>query len=288
VRIDSHVGARKIPLGTTGKGVAAPIRLSDFFCIQAHNGGDGDHWDARPSPDGKSLAFVFRRYDDLNRTDICLLNLETGDIQTVYGKPKTRAWSPRWSPDGNWLGFISQENGHDDLWLVHPNGSGKKQLTKLGLDLVEFAWAPNGKTIAATLNRAGSFELATINPKNGAVDILRETPGIHACPNWSPGGVFLTFEFESATQFPDLYRIHTGTGEVTQLTFSTPPWLAAVKPVAPQTVSYKSFDSLEIPAFLYRPEKPNGAAVVYVHGGPPPRSASPPAARNHPPKRRDG
>jgi dipeptidyl aminopeptidase/acylaminoacyl peptidase len=38
--------------------------------------------------------------------------------------------------------------------------------------------------------------------------------------------------------------------------------------VAPESISYASFDGLEIPAFLFRPEKPNGAVVVYPHGGP--------------------
>ncbi|MCS6994355.1 MAG: S9 family peptidase [Anaerolineales bacterium] len=232
------------------------------------SGDEGDHWDARPAPDGKAVAFVFRRYDDLNRTDICVLNLETGALHTVYGKPKIRAWSPRWSPNGEWLAFLSQEDGHDDLWMAHPDGSGLRQVTRLGLDVVEFQWAPNGKSIAATLNRGGSFELALITPKTGHADILRDLPGLHTNPHWSPGGAFLTFEFESATQVPDLYRIHIATGEVTQLTFSTPPWLQAVQPVAPEAVSYPSFDGLEIPAFLYRPPKPNGAAIVSVHGGP--------------------
>jgi dipeptidyl aminopeptidase/acylaminoacyl peptidase len=230
--------------------------------------GDGDHWDARPAPDGKSVAFVFRRYDDINRMDICTVDVETGAIHTLYGRAKTRAWSPRWSPNGDWLAFISQQAGHDDLWFVHPDGTGLKQLTQLGLDVVDFAWAPNGKTLAATLNRAGSIELATINPKTGVADILRDVPGTHANPNWSPGGVFITFEFESATQYPDLYRLHSGTGETTPLTCSTPPWLASVKCIAPEAVSYKSFDGLDIPAFLYQPAQPNGAAVVSVHGGP--------------------
>ena len=38
--------------------------------------------------------------------------------------------------------------------------------------------------------------------------------------------------------------------------------------VVPEIVCYNSFDGLEIPAFLYTPEKPNGAAIVYPHGGP--------------------
>lgn len=39
--------------------------------------------------------------------------------------------------------------------------------------------------------------------------------------------------------------------------------------VIPEAVSsYKSYDGLEIPAFFYRPEKSNGAAILYPHGGP--------------------
>jgi dipeptidyl aminopeptidase/acylaminoacyl peptidase len=56
--------------------------------------------------------------------------------------------------------------------------------------------------------------------------------------------------------------------QVTQLTYSSPPALQKNKKVLPELVSYNSFDGLEIPAFLYKPEKPNGAAIVYPHGGP--------------------
>src|SRR5574339_583320 len=33
----------------------------------------GDHWDARPSPDGKAIVYMLRRFDDLNRLDVILL-----------------------------------------------------------------------------------------------------------------------------------------------------------------------------------------------------------------------
>jgi dipeptidyl aminopeptidase/acylaminoacyl peptidase len=55
---------------------------------------------------------------------------------------------------------------------------------------------------------------------------------------------------------------------MTQLTFSNLPALEARPLVEPQRVSYRSFDGLEIPAFLYQPREPNGAAIVYAHGGP--------------------
>lgn len=229
---------------------------------------EGDHWDPQPSPDGTQVAYTLRRFDDFNRLDICVLDLASGETKTVYGKPKTRAWGVRWSPDGKWLAFCSQENGHDDAWLVHPNGTGLKRLSEAGHDVSDLAWSPDGKQIACVLNRAGSGELALLNARTGALEVLRDTPGWHSRPQWSPGGAFLTVEFESPVQLPELYKVQVATGQVEALTANTPPVLAARRMPMPQAVSYKSFDGLEIPAFLFTPEKPNRAAIVWVHGGP--------------------
>ena len=229
---------------------------------------DGDHWDARPSPDGKSIAFVLRRFDDMNRLDICLIDLEGGQLRTLYGKPKTRTHSPRWSPDGQWVAFISQEDGHDDLWMVKPDGEGLHQVTQLGYDISQFAVSPDGSQIALTVIRQGSFDLFAWEQASGSLTELRIGTGVHSNPNWSPDGKSITFEYESPIQPPDIYRIDVNSKEVTQLTFSQSPTMAKNKLVMPEIVSYKSYDGLEIPAFLFRPEKSNGAAVLYPHGGP--------------------
>lgn len=229
---------------------------------------EGDHWDAQPSPDGKSILYLLRRFDDLNRLDICLLNLESGQTRTLYGRPKTRTHSPRWSPDGQWIAFISQEDGHDDLWMVRPDGSDLHHAIKLGYDIAQFAFSPDGSRIALTVIRQGSFMLGVWEQDKGSLTELRTEMGVHSNPNWSPDGKSLTFEFESPVQPPDIFCMNLENQGVTQLTFSMPPAMAKNKLVMPEVVSYKSFDGLDIPAFLYRPERSNGAAVVYPHGGP--------------------
>ncbi len=229
---------------------------------------DGDHWDPQPAPDGKSIAYLLRRFDDINRLDICLLDLESGETRTLYGKPKTRTHSPRWSPDGAWVAFICQEDGHDDLWMARPDGSDLHQVTKLGSDIAQYAFSPDGTRIALTVIRQGSFMLGVWEQAEMSLTEMRTGIGVHSNPNWSPDGKSITFEFESPVQPPDIYRIDIENGEVTQLTFSMPPAMAKNKLVMPEVVSYKSFDGLEIPAFLYRPEKPNGAAALHPHGGP--------------------
>ncbi len=229
---------------------------------------DGDHWDANPSPDGKLLAFVFRPFDDLNRTDIRLIDLSTGATTALYGKAGVRAWMPRWSRDGNWIAFISQEAGWNDLWFLKPDGEGLHQVTRLGADVSDIEWSPDGKQIACTVNRNGSFELCCVDTASGDRTVLHGGLGCHSRPQWTLDGSSITFEYESPLQPPDLYRMELGSRCVTQLTFSNPPAMAANELIAPECITYKSTDGFVIPAFLFRPKRSNGAAILHPHGGP--------------------
>jgi dipeptidyl aminopeptidase/acylaminoacyl peptidase len=229
---------------------------------------NGDHWDAQPSPDGSQILYVLRRFDDINRLDICLFDLASGKHRTLYGRSKTRAWYPRWSPDGKRIVFICQQDGHDDLWLINPDGTGLSQLTRLGYDISWPTWSPDGKTLVCAVNEAGAFNLILVDPASGKTVSLLAGQGCYSNPQWSGDGTFITFEYESPVSAPEIYRIDLTTKVATQLTFSTLPAISAVKLAMPERVAYPSIDGLEIPAFLFKPEKPNKAGIVYVHGGP--------------------
>jgi Tol biopolymer transport system component len=55
-------------------------------------------------------------------------------------------WShqdPAWSPDGRWIAFSSNETGRNELFAVHPDGTGKRQLTPGGpAENVYADWQP--------------------------------------------------------------------------------------------------------------------------------------------------
>ena len=232
------------------------------------SGEDGDDFGARPSANGRFIAYTHRPLNDLNRLDLRLVEVETGQVRHLVGSPKQKNWHPRWSPDGEWIAFLSQRPDFNEVWLVRPDGSGEHQLTHLGHDVGEFSWAKNGRFLAATINRGGAMDLSLINSQSGDITNLRTGQGIYARPCWSPDDSYLTVEYEDAVTPPDLYRI-TGTGStMTQLTFSNPPALACLPQVTPERISYPSFDGLEIHAFLYKPAQPNGAAILRPHGGP--------------------
>jgi dipeptidyl aminopeptidase/acylaminoacyl peptidase len=228
----------------------------------------GDHWDARPSPDGKFIVYTLRRFDDLNRSDVVLLEIETGKSTTLYGKPSTRALSAKWSPDGESIAFIAQETEREEIYLIKPSSDGLHQLTDTGHDVFQFEWSPSGKQLAVIFNRNGAFDLSLIEAETGSMVDLRIEAGIHSNPNWAPDESFITYEFESPLLPPDIYRVDLASKQVAQLTYSNPPALQVNKKVMPESVCYKSYDGLEVPAFLYKPERSNGAAILYPHGGP--------------------
>ena len=230
--------------------------------------GAADDWDAQPAPDGKNITLVRRPHDDLNRWDLCIVELESGHIRQLTGTPKQKDWWPRWSPDGSVIAFLSERSGFTEAWLIRPDGAGLRQLTRAGMDVVELAWSPDGARLACTLNRGGAMDLALIDARSGEICDLRTGKGFYSQLNWSPRGDCLTVEYEDDLLPPDLYRVDVPGGRLTQLTFSNPPALARLPLVVPEPIQYKSFDGLEIPAMLYRPPRPNGAAILYPHGGP--------------------
>lgn len=229
---------------------------------------EGDVWDAHPAPNGERVAYTFRPFDDLNRLDICVVEVSSGQVQQLTDVAGMRNWHARWSPDGQWLAFLSQRSGYNEIWLMRGNGQDLQQLTTIGADVGEFAWSPDGRRLACTVNRGGAFDLALVSAKSGELTDVQRGKGVFAGPNWLPDGNGLVAAHEDWSKPPDLYRVALPDGGMTQLTFSNLPALAAQRLVEPERVTYQSYDGLEIPAFLYRPQNPNGAAVVYAHGGP--------------------
>ena len=109
----------------------------------------------RLSPDGRSLAYTLRETDfAANRGAKSLWRLDLSDPAarpqrlTVAG---SNAWSPRWSPDGRTLYFLSNRSGSDQIWSLAGGLGEARQVTHLPLDVGSFAIAPDGRRLALSL-----------------------------------------------------------------------------------------------------------------------------------------
>jgi tetratricopeptide (TPR) repeat protein len=63
-------------------------------------------------------------------------------------------YDPVWSPTGEWIAFVSERTGNDEIWIIRPDGTGLKQLTRNTWEWDKHpSWSPDGKQIVFWSNR---------------------------------------------------------------------------------------------------------------------------------------
>ena len=115
--------------------------------------------DPQISPDGKSVVIVVSRPDYVqNRfnAELVLINIADGK-KRVLTQDRFAVSSPRWSPNGEQLAFLSRigqgKDATNQLFLLSMQGGEAKQITKSPKGVQHFAWSPNATDIAyAALN----------------------------------------------------------------------------------------------------------------------------------------
>jgi dipeptidyl aminopeptidase/acylaminoacyl peptidase len=76
-------------------------------------------------------------------TQIYLVSVEGGNPKQLT-KGERSSSSPRWSPDGRKIAFLTE----GQVWTMDADGSDKKQVTKISTGAANPVWSPDGKWIA--------------------------------------------------------------------------------------------------------------------------------------------
>ena len=162
------------------------------------------------SPGGRRIAFF--GVDGGNR-DIWTLPAEGGPPVQVTRDPSTE-WHPVWSPDGDYLYFLSDRRGSMNLWRIAiDENSGAvrgdpEQITMPSADTLHFSFARVGRRLAY-VNRVRSGNIARLmfDPVNetvtGGVSPLTHGSWLALTPDISPDGQWVAFN--TWNQREDLY-----------------------------------------------------------------------------------
>jgi dipeptidyl aminopeptidase/acylaminoacyl peptidase len=115
--------------------------------------------DPQCSPDGKWVAYAVGTTDakeDKHDSDIWMVSFDGKSDIRVTSSPESEA-SPRWSPDGQSLTFLSSRPGKargNQVWILDRRGGEAQQLTDVKGRLQGYEWSPDSKRLALVVGDA--------------------------------------------------------------------------------------------------------------------------------------
>ncbi|MGH8505058.1 MAG: S9 family peptidase, partial [Stenotrophobium sp.] len=126
-----------------------PLTIRDLVMLERVS-------DPQLSPGGKYLAYVLRSTDLDGNKGICDIGLLNLDAPGQAPRPFTRNGgnndTPRWSPDGKTLYFLSTRSGSPQVWSQAVDDEIARQVTALPLDVNTYAVAPDARTLALSMD----------------------------------------------------------------------------------------------------------------------------------------
>lgn len=91
------------------------------------------------------------------------------------------------------IAFASNRDGNYEIYIMNPNGTGQKNLTRHKANDVQPAWSPTGKEILFVSNRDGRPDLYLMDADGTNVQKVFKNLKLRTAPAWSPDGKQISY-----------------------------------------------------------------------------------------------
>jgi TolB protein len=120
--------------------------------------------------------------------------------------------SPVWSPDGQYLAYVSFESKRSAIYVQTVRSGERHQVTaRPGINSAP-AFSPDGSKLAVTLSGAGGNpDIYILDLSGNIVSRLTDDPAIDTEPVWAPDGASIYFTSDRAGG-PQIYKIGVTAG----------------------------------------------------------------------------
>jgi dipeptidyl aminopeptidase/acylaminoacyl peptidase len=187
-------------------GAATDLTPVDHDVPTIATSGDGD---VAISPDGRELA-VAMHGDDVVATntnvDVFTLAAAGGAMHNVTAASQGADNTPRYSPDGKWLSWLSMarpgfEADRERLMLLPRAGAGTATEATAGwtLSIGSYTWCPDAKCVYAVVEERGRDNLYRIDVPGFKRTAVVSGAGVNTSPGVSADGKTLVYLHQSNT-----------------------------------------------------------------------------------------
>ena len=189
------------------------------------------------SPDGSVIAYTVRTTnmegdDSSFTTHIWVANAD-GSMNRQFTFGEQSATNPQFSPDGNYLSFISTRDNGRQVYKMHLNGGEAQKVTSAENGVGSYEWSPDGSRIAYTMTDPKTEEEKTRERERRDVIIVdtdfkfariyvhsledESVKAIYADDlhttsfSWSPDGETIVFAHQPTPRIDDRYKMNIST-----------------------------------------------------------------------------
>jgi dipeptidyl aminopeptidase/acylaminoacyl peptidase len=128
------------------------------------------------SPDGKHVAYEISKTnweENAFETEVWVAHVAAPHDPYQLTAGKKSSSSPRWSPDGRTIAFVSDRDGKRQIYVMSPVGGEARQVTKSETGVTNFKWMPDGKSFLFTASDAPTKEMKDRKEKYGEFEIVK-------------------------------------------------------------------------------------------------------------------
>jgi len=278
----------------------------NWLSFETTRSGEREIWVVKVSKDGKPAAEPFRVVEGttnpsatvtiyswtkdgklgiskiMNFSNIFTVNQEAKEESQLTDALSFNS-SPRWSPDGTQLVFISDRGGKRNIWTMPSNGGERRLVTgnithpSFYLFITSPTWSPDGRNIAFGITYGFEEQkgIWIVPAEGGPVKKIKfDYDGFIHGTDWSPEGKKIAFSYlrtkddknpipSSRIEYRDIYVIPVAGGEPVRITkadkemwsFRIPRWSPDGSKIAAIFSDFAEY------------QKGNGICIVDVESG---------------------
>jgi len=245
------------------------------------------------SPDGSEIAFCANRRPDPDLSvsmALWVLTITTGQMRCLTSEDGL-AQMPSWSPDGQNIAYYysmdQTETANISPWIVkaHDNSAPRPAISsavnltclelivdELHISTIGFPlWFPDSQSLLVTVQERGQVHLYRLDIEHDQTTMLTSGNGCYINPQLSKNGQTIAMIRTDWFTPGDVWSMDFNGENRHKLTGVNDTLLRSRQLVRPKSITWQSFDGLEIEGWLYLPPLQQGVKaplILEIHGGP--------------------